>query len=285
MSRILCTFPGKIGDILWALPTVRAVARTWNTPVDLAVAGEFHAALPLLQLGAPDYLSRVYALNTWAHTPPNEWLPPTENAWDGYDRVYHLGYRGWPQHPLAQETYQTLTRTYQHESTWAPLDLVHPWISWPIRSGPNSPALVVGFNDDWFELKVGLIELLGRQDIDGLPAGHVLTPAGSRWDVEAGFTPTTLSEAATFIQDAQVVLADCSALHVLAVAMGKRVLVFEPMEARWNPIFYPYGMGGSPDPAERVTVIKGNDGRPTFDARHTADYLRKAIARVRACVQ
>lgn len=275
MSRVLCTFPGKCGDILWALPTVRAVAETYGHHVDLAVMPEFQSVISLIDMGTVDYIGRVCTIPSWVNQPPAEWQPPGEGTWGPYDRVYHLGYRGWPQQPLPVETYQTL---HQYEPPggrlWADLDLHRPWITWPMTQGPDSPQLVVGFTEDWFELKVGLITLLDRVGDQQhlVKKGKLLTPPGSRWEKEAGVTPTVWSEAATYLNSAKVILADCSALHVLTLAMGKSVLVFEPMEARWNPIFYPYGMGPG-----RVTVIKGNDGRPTFDARHTADALRAAL--------
>jgi hypothetical protein len=70
-----------------------------------------------------------------------------------------------------------------------------------------------------------------------------------------------------------VFLGDCSAWHVLAMAMGIPVVLVEPLEARWNPIFYPLGMDGP-----QVTMVRGNDGNPTFDARHVADALTRALA-------
>ena len=103
-----------------------------------------------------------------------------------------------------------------------------------------------------------------------------LTPVhnGGRW----GDTPFSIAthsctwpQAARHIRHAKVFLGDCSALHVLAVALGTPVVLVEPMEARWNPIFYPLGMDGA------VQVVKGNDGRPTWDARHVGDVLRERL--------
>jgi hypothetical protein len=52
--------------------------------------------------------------------------------------------------------------------------------------------------------------------------------------------------------------------------LGKQVVMVEPNEARWNPIFYPYDKTGG-----RVELVVGNDARPTFDARHVADTLKR----------
>jgi hypothetical protein len=155
-------------------------------------------------------------------------------------------------------------------------ELRRPWITAPYQN-ITPAALATAFTEAWFELKLGLVECLSHVEIAGAPDGVVLTPPGSRWDTEAGFPGCTWVAAAWLIARSTVVLADCSALHVLAVALGKPVLLYEPMEARWNPIFYPLGMDGP-----EVTMIRGGDGKPTIDARHTAEYLRKALEALRA---
>ena len=71
--------------------------------------------------------------------------------------------------------------------------------------------------------------------------------------------------------NAQIVLGCCSALHVLAVALGKRCVSMEPAEARWNPIFYPLGTTG------RVKLVMGSDNRPTFDARAVRQAVEEAL--------
>jgi hypothetical protein len=45
----------------------------------------------------------------------------------------------------------------------------------------------------------------------------------------------------------------------------------EPAEARWNDVFYPYGK------IDRVRLVTGTDGRPTFDARHCMDAIREVL--------
>src|SRR5665213_3309017 len=100
-SRILCTFPGRYGDIGWALPTVRAISEAAGHPVDLLIAGEFESLLPLLRL--QPYLGQVSANPHWGMSDPWEqgvpWPPGT------YDQVYHLQYHGWPSRPLPMEVY------------------------------------------------------------------------------------------------------------------------------------------------------------------------------------
>ena len=74
-------------------------------------------------------------------------------------------------------------------------------------------------------------------------------------------------DAAAKIKKAKFFLGCCSALHVLACALGKSVVMVEPNAARHNPIFDPYGKTG------RVHLVCGNDGLPTHDSRHVREAL------------
>ncbi len=249
--RVLCTFPGRAGDILWALPTVRAIAEASGVPVDFRVAGEFAGMVPLLR--QQEYLGSVRAILDWGLTPPNEWEAPVGRLGD-YDKVYNLGYRQWP---------TTALPYFVAQQAGVTIDLERPWIRVERDTLFKSTRLVVGFTEAWFELKLGLTEIVTSQP-----------PIGTRWTTEGASLPVLPCgwvEAAQRIEGADLFFGDCSALHVLAVALGKKVVLMEPMEARWNPIFYPFGMDG------RVQVVKGNDDNPTFDARHCAGVLREAL--------
>lgn len=266
-QRILVTFPGRAGDVIWALPTVRVIAELAQHPVDLQIAGEFSGMVELLR--QQEYLHYVYADRDWSLTPPDDWRAPSWVPGREYDQVYHLGYRGWPDLPLPFCTY-AVAQTYL--PGLPALELHRPWITvaQPSRNITLSP-LAAGFTDCWFELKLGIVECLKAVDIPGLHDAALLTPHGSRWNEEAGFEGCSWVEAAWIIHNAEVFLGDCSALHVLAVALGKPCVLVEPMQERLNPIFWPLGMDG------RVQVVRGNDGLPTWDSRHTADALRMVL--------
>lgn len=270
--RVLATFPGRYGDLIWALPSVRALAESLDQPVDLAIAGEFEGLVPLLEY--QPYLGTIYALHLWTLTPPEEWKAPLPTFMlRKYDQIIHLGYRGWPALDLAHETERVL-----QEQKWGKvpaINLTRPWITDlpPRPTDGCAREIAVGFTEAWFELKLGLVNAA----IDHLTSDYtVLTIPGSRWLTEAwgiDRLPCDWITAAQQIRDADLFLGDCSALHVLAVALGKPALIVEPMEARWNPIFYPLGMDGP-----QVTVVKGNDGRPTFDAREVQVAIRRRLA-------
>lgn len=279
--RILCTFPGRHGDLLWALPTVRAIAEATDGPVDLQIAGEFAALGPLL--GDQPYLGEIIADPDWTladweaggglepagQAPPL--LPPINQ--DPYDHVIPLGYRRWPTLPLPYEIFNNAVERAPLPLLPA-IDLSRPWIE-AIPWVDHATPLVIGFSDYHFELKVGLLALLQDRPLppEALTReAFVLAAPGSRWVSEGGYSPIAWLEAAQRITGATAVLADCSALHVLAVACGTPAILVEPMEARWNGIFYPCGWDGP-----QVTVVKGLDGRPTFDARHLAEIVERIL--------
>lgn len=259
---LLVTMPGRFGDILWSLPTVRALSVRASEPVDLAIAGEFASILPLLNL--QPYIRRAFALDQWSLTPPEEWRAPIGDLkGTDWDEQRDLGYRGWPSTPLPYFIGEQMGVSREE------LQLDVPWIT---VNDPAPPTeIAVGFTEAWFELKLGVVlSALERQPHPYL----ILTPVGSRWMTEARYVSRISSswvEMAGIIRNSDLFFGDCSALHVLAVALGKPVLLCEPMEARWNPIFYPFGMDG------RVQVVLGNDGRPTFDARAVQQAIEEKL--------
>lgn len=269
--RILTTFPGRFGDVLWALPTIRAISERYAVPVDLIIAGEFGGLLPLLRL--QPYLQRVEAEGDW---PTAVRVPPMIAGLVGdqidaeYDHVFHLGYRRWPELPLPHEIYLNLA----DPTICLPPDLQRPWIT---VDPLHATDLAVGFTEAWFELKLGLLSSIDLQL--GWALLTQLTPTGSRWTTEATglcVMPCDWLTAAQMIAGAKGFFGDCSALHVLAVALGKRCVIMEPMEARHNPIFWPLGTDGP-----QVRAVRGNDGDFTFDARACAAVLKEELARAR----
>lgn len=287
--RILCTVPGKHGDSLWAMPTVRAISEAAGAPVDFATSPKYAGILSLLQ--AQEYVEETFSIDAWEvqeTAPMTPWRAPyPAGAGELYDRTVHLGYRAWPDRPLPQCIYAQTEREYP-DLKMAPLDLGRPWIT-------ATPAVLrrpiaVGFTDEWFELKVGLMHLLDRalatvtaedDEADVEPDSYLFAwwPSaypGNRWEREVGCLPRGgWVETAEDLAAARLFLGDCSALHVLACALGIPCVLMEPAEARWNDIFYPYGKHGP-----QVTLVHGNDGRPTFDARHVRDTIEAKLKEI-----
>lgn len=272
----LTTMPGRHGDILWALPTVRAISEVYP-PVDLLIADKYRAVAELIEARAP-YVQAVIPDKSWAVVEAAPIMPSTPHGplAAGYERVIHLGYRDWPELPLP---YQVCRNAHGHgDSEHFSLD---PWLR--ADPGPEDLALLahttdvaVGFSEEWAELKVGVLLAVADAFPDKLFT--LLTPAPSRyfeWSQALGrrnlvLLPCGFLEAARTIQAAKVFLGCLSALWVVANAVGTPAVIVEPEEKRHHPIFW-VDRGG-----ENVMVY-GVDGKPSFDARHTVDAVRRAL--------
>lgn len=268
---IVCTFPGKHGDLLWALPTVRAIAETYQEQVLLVISPYVKSLAPLLR--RQDYIYSCVVDDAWqVHltAPMSPRTPPT--AYHAATHVFHLGYEGWPSPDLPRDIWRCASE--QTERALQSLDLDRPWIA-PPSYAQNLPAaqIAVGFTDEWFELKYGIYQLLRRQ-LEPLTSSYdiVNLSTSPRWQVEASLPPMDWDTAAAWMSRARLFVGCCSALHVLACAIGTPVVVVEPNEARWQDLFYPYGKA-----TDRVRLLLGGDGRPTFDARHLMDALRLLV--------
>jgi hypothetical protein len=90
--RVLVTFPGKMGDLLYALPTVIGLKERLKCEVDLLTSPYCGPILPLLR--ELPYLGRVLTDETYRPSSDGFGLQPWQMSEpSGYDRVFHLGYR------------------------------------------------------------------------------------------------------------------------------------------------------------------------------------------------
>ena len=283
MSRILCTFPGKFGDLLWALPTVRAISEVW-TPVDLLIPERFRSIKPLLS-GQP-YLDRVIVDPAWVvyDTAPMTPRVPQPLA-DPYEAVTHLGYEDWPDRPLAEYVYACEQR---HTSPIGPLDLDRPWIQ-PVHTVSQpapAPRVIVGWSDEHFELKMGILLLLAARFKDQefwwlRQWGGRADEIDTQWTFRDSFQPmgvfgpkvgvirTDWVAAAALMATGTVFLGCLSALWVLANALGLPTVICEPAPARHHPIFW--------RESPKNHLVLGGDGKPTWDSRHIGDTLQEVL--------
>lgn len=273
--RIVTTFPGKHGDLLWALPTVRALAETYEAPVDLVISPFVGSLKPLLE--RQPYVGAVAVDEAWAvqmTAPITPREPPTPIV---ADCVYHLGYWGWPERPLPAETWRIAMGHPEiaNGRLLVPIDLARPWIQSRLALPPRD--VCEGWTDEWFELKYGLHWILRNRFVTRQPAWQLVNLSTSpRWMREGETSATDWDAAAGWLQRASVFVGCCSALHVLACAVGvPEVILVEPNPQRHHPIFYPYGTMSGP-----VRLLRGTDGQPTFDARHLVDEIQAALERV-----
>ena len=296
MKMILCTMPGKYGDILWALPTVRALAQQVDGPIDLMVSAAYGNLCPLIE--RQSYINRCVANLDWIERPDGGVAPfapyrpaavdaadtkiffPANAAGDiigEYDRVIHLGYQRWPQNQLAYEIYLNAVSQWgdSHQGLTSTFDLDVPWIEAPsleVGGGPVPPLdVLICWSEEWAELKAGVTGALSYALHPQFSTTEI-RPRHSRyyeWPMGLSLDDATWEQTAAWIAKAPVVLTCLSAQWVLANALGRQVVIMEPSEARHNPIFF-YD-------APRNHLVLGNDGKPTFDARAVVDAVRARV--------
>lgn len=278
--RILVTCPGRHGDILWTLPVLRELERATGAAIDLGVSPKYQGICDLAK--AQPYLADSYPLTGWEieeTAPMTPWLPPTLPT--GYDRVIHLGYRGWPSRPFPFEHYGRMIEQLPPELPLPPTPDLSPWLTREVWISPDRPIVAVGFTDEWLELKAGILLALAHRF--RTVTFFLFVPwQPSRWSREYGHSwPKNvavcccdLRNVARLISSASVMLGCNSVQSHIATGLGVPVVMVEPASARHHPIFYPHGKDGP-----EVQLVKGNDGEPTFDARHVGDALAPHLER------
>ncbi len=279
---ILATMPGRFGDILWALPTVRLLAARHDTKVDFMTSPAYSDILDLIQ-------RQPYILETWTNddwelretAPMTPYKPPACDC-DDYEAIYHLGYQKWPSRPLAEEIrVETLGGGQAGDPQYVSLET--PWINMPdatTRTSPG-PVVAVGFTNEHIELKMGVLCGL----VASLPeiSWRLVVPDGRaahrawewervtrvEWPENFTFWQTSWVQAAHVIATADLFFGCLSALWVLANAVGTPTVIMEPSPERHHPIFW------RESPKNHLVV--GNDGKPTFDLRHTRDMIAAVL--------
>jgi hypothetical protein len=281
--------PGRLGDVLWSLPTLRHLGGG-----GLVLPPDCAALVPLLRQQL--YLHAVEVDPTWQvqDTAPRTPASPPKGANLWHD-AQSLGYREWPQKALPFEVAAAYGIAAEE------LDL-SPWITFPGRLFLTDVEILIAWSDYWFELKVGVTDLiLDARAYRDRWSWRITCKAESRWRREyrpLTFETNNFQQLAEAISCARVLLTDCSAAHVLAAALGKSVVVMEPEPMRHHLIFWPgsqqrvvYALGDAGqqvelsrrwEPADnvlgqRIFPVLGNDGKPTFDSRATIAKLEEVL--------
>lgn len=279
MSKILCTFPGRTGDILWALPTVRAISNHYGVPVDFMVSKKYGNESLLRLIEAQPYIDTAIVNTSWeveegAPMTPRvpTWIPQmSENT-----VIVNLGYDGWPKDELAKAIHSIARARIINLPTELSME---PWITnFPGLSYLHSNRnIFCGFSHEYMECKMGVALAVAA----GIQKGWQLDIVYRKGDRHeewlestklVNFLPTDLWQAAELMSRSVFYFGCLSALWVLANAMGKPCVVVEPAEARLHPIFWR---------KDDKNVMVYGGGRPTFDARHATDEVNKMIERMK----
>ena len=271
---------GRFGDALWALPVVRHLAKLHgpvqlHLPVDPANTTPMKDLAPLLE--RQPYIAEVIVRQDWSieweaprrPTAPPDWI-------EGWEAV-SLSWTEWPTQPLPFYAAGLVGLT-PTEVDWS------PWITVEHRVPPLHDVLYT-WSDRWFELKFGLSWLTWKAT--GI-TGEFVCQAGSRWDTEGHVHQhVNIPQLAEEIAVSRLLVTDCSMAHVLAAAIGTPCVVVEPEEARHHWIFWPGSVQDSQGHWQQadnafgrlIYPVIGGDGKPTFDARHTADLIKEVLSR------
>jgi hypothetical protein len=212
--KILCTFPGKFGDILWSLPTVRAISRNVNEPVDFMVMQPYLSLTPLLE--AQSYINKVIVNDAWLCTgsPHGDqpWEPQNNNMLlTEYDSVVNLGYR---YHPGICYIGKQVIDFLAHQQNITLEEQVCPFIEVKSEYGGG---IAYAFNPEYPDEKKRFWDIINNAC--GLPVVDV--------------TQLPWHAAAEVINSAMCFIGDRSSNYVLAHGVAqKAIYVYEPNPSR-----------------------------------------------------
>lgn len=254
--KILCTMPGKFGDLLWSLPTVRAIAEQavkeiegkplQGCFVDLGIMPEYRSLLPLLNV--QPYISKAFVIENWictgSHAGDQPWEAPvnilvnetyihtgvdilTGNTYH-YDKVYHLGYRNHPPSNKPLVDFIAEQQGIKLEKPIPFIDLtdqligkagcsVYSSMLAELESITKNPTITWSFNDSMRDYKDKFLDDLKQT----LPEVNFLYVGNRHW-----------VEAAYLIKHSLAFIGCRSSNYVLACGVGKKVYVYEPNISR-----------------------------------------------------
>lgn len=208
--KLLLTFSGKYGDILWSLPVAKALHERGEI-VDFAVMRTYDTILDLVKV--QPYIHNAFSLPEWVMVDTaigaRPRIPPVDPP--GYDKVLHLGYNSHPGPTLIENGFRIA-------------DLKFPAIPLPfLEVGDVSPNNIVAyaFNHEGKEQKERVRAAISAST--GLPLVNVAT--------------MPFLKAATIIQEAKFFLGCRSANYVIACGLNKRCLTIEPHTGRRTSVF------------------------------------------------
>lgn len=220
MSSTLCTFPGKYGDILWSLPTVREISKLVGEKVDFCCMEQYKSLYPLLR--AQPYINDVFELPEWIFWHSNygdqPWnpQPPAQARIDAkYAKHFHLGYRSHPGKTFGNVEMQLMDFIAMQAGVRIS-DPLHFLYAAPLVLGPPH-TIAYGFNDQYATLKASFLDAF-REHMRGYNLIDV--------------TKLPWLDAALAIERSQCFVGCRSASWVLANGLDKPMFIYEPHPAR-----------------------------------------------------
>ena len=104
-SKFAVTHPGKLGDLIYALPSIRDLSLHLGTSVDILISSLCISARSLLQY--QPYINKVIIDYDYKPVHEHRGFQPYElNFTDkthNYESIFHLGYREKDEYPLEEK--------------------------------------------------------------------------------------------------------------------------------------------------------------------------------------
>lgn len=235
---MIFTHPGRLGDLLWALPTIEAMRKIDPSPVALYVSKYCE---PLVRLLGYKY-EHVEVLDSWDvefSAPVKPWKAPLPDKHQFRD-AYHLGLRQWPS-PTLLEYYPRLM--FQEYNVSLNIDPNQPWLANVIE--PSSPEIshdiLIAFSDEYVEQKVGYLSAL-RRAFPKLDIALTGTETSRLYQdfmlpkVDSIYVADVYA-LAKLMPSARVVITCNSMPHPLASSLGCRTIIIEPNPMRHQAVF------------------------------------------------
>lgn len=209
MTKIACTHPGKMGDLLWSLPTVNALSKKYDTKIEF-ITSKYCAPLKEF-LEYQEFIEKVIISEEYVAQHHDFGTQPWEVPVDGqYDEVFHLGFRETPQKHL---------RDYMAElADIEPLDFI---AKYPAFNPPDG-YISIAASSRWFYTKANYLLLKIAREIR-LPIVWI----GERIETDIGINLTGLDflHTASVLAHASTTVSYSSSNGVLAWLVGKKPLI------------------------------------------------------------
>lgn len=224
--KILCTFSGKIGDILWSLPTVRALREISEQPhsvshpnednlvtLDFGIMPQYKSLLPLLTMQS--YIDNAFTINDWecigSPCGDQPWEP--QHVPEGYDKVFHLTYQ---RHPSSNEALIDFIAAQQG------LKLTDPIVPFIHASKCDGYYIAYAFNELYKPLKDAFLQQLQLLLIENDSRIMLVDSTKLDW-----------VQALSMIKSAVCFVGCRSSNYVIANGVGQRnIFIYEPHPSR-----------------------------------------------------
>lgn len=180
--KIAVTMPGKIGDLLYSLPTVRYVSKILGDKVDFWTQKECLPVKRLLE--NQSYINKVYINESYVKQHDQCGVQPWFLEPEGkYDRIYHMGLRDYPKGRLVD--YYPQIHGFTMCDTTISYDFDKKEIDKGICVSPGrNPALKSLFAHIMLHYsKVGPVYQIGpANELVNIPVPNIINVTGDMYD-------------------------------------------------------------------------------------------------------